>query len=530
MKILEAHSFFPASPPPGLPGDAPAPDRAALVERVRSLDSSRWPLTAMREILARENARLGADGAALERIRAIGPDTVFVMAGQQAGLFGGPLYTLYKAMHAVRLAERLTEETGRDVIPVFWVASDDHDFEEVRGVEIRTGDGAPFRVEYAPAELLPGAPLGEIILDEGIGEVLDALAVKLPPGDRGESYLALLRRCWTPGTRWTDAFAAQLTALLSPRGLVLLDPRWTGVKPLFREIMRAELEEPLASSALVNEEADRFETSRERRKALRKPENSTNLFLETGGVRRPVLVEESSFRSGDDRYTRKELLGLLDAEPERFSPGAALRPVCQDSLLPVAATIAGPGERRYLGQMRVLYGRFGVSGSLVWPRASFTLVDHRALRTAEKEGIPLARLFEEPERLLPDLADQSLPPALRESLDALDRDIAGRFDAVAAALGEFDPTLPGAAEKERSRALHAAESLRERVSRAAKARLDRTAVRLGTAHRFLLPEGEPQERRFGLDAVFTVFGPEGIADLTNAACPGEEFHRLALPE
>ncbi|MHB9028369.1 MAG: bacillithiol biosynthesis cysteine-adding enzyme BshC [Candidatus Latescibacterota bacterium] len=530
MKIIEARSFFPSDRPHGLPGDASTHDWGALVEQTHTLDPAGYPLAEVRVILERENARLGADEAALTRIRSIGPDTVFVVAGQQAGLFGGPLYTLYKALHAVRLAERLAKETGRPVIAVFWTASDDHDFEEVRSVEIRTADGSPWKAEYAPANLFQGAPVGEIVLAEGIIAVLDQRAEHLPPGDRAEYCLSILRRCWKPGARWSDAFSAQLTALLSARGLVLLDPRWSGVKALFRTVMRAELENPLASSAAVNEEADRFETARERRKALRKPENSTNLFLEVDNLRQPLLVAGDGFRAGNGFFPKEDLLSLLEVQPERFSPGAALRPLCQDALLPVAALIAGPGERRYLGQIRTLYGRFGVNGSLPWPRASFTLVDHRSLRTAEKEGIPVERLFEEPEKVIAERAAQSLPPALRESLSALERDMAAGFDAVAAATGEIDPTLTGAVEKEKGKAMQALEKLRERAIRTAKSRLELAESRFAATHRFLLPEGEPQERRFGFDAALTVLGPEGVFELLGNTSPGEEYHRLVFPE
>ena len=268
----------------------------------------------------------------------------------------------------MRLAERLADETGRNVVPVFWVASDDHDFEEVRSVGVRTADGVPFKAEYTPSVMIPGTPVGEILLDEGVDGTIQALAGVLPRGDRTDYYLDILRRSWTPGVRWSEAFSAQQAAMLSPKGLALLDPRWTGVKSLFRHIMQAELEHPLASTITVNRAGERFEHSHDRRKALHKPENSTNLFLETGGLRQPVIVEGNHFRAGGDVYAKEELLSLLEEATERFSPGAAIRPVCQDALLPAAALIAGPGERVYLDQVRSLYPLFGVSGSIPWPQ------------------------------------------------------------------------------------------------------------------------------------------------------------------
>ncbi len=530
MKIIESSVFFASGRPPGIPADAGPSDWASLVSRTRTLDASRHPLSGIRDILVRENTRLGASEPALAFARGIGPETVFVVCGQQAGLFGGPLYTLYKALHAIRLAERLTGETGRNVVPVFWVASDDHDFGEVRSVGVRTGDGAPFQAEYTPSGMIPGTPVGEILLDEGITVTIQSLADRLPRGDRADSYTGILNRTWTPGTRWSEAFSAQMSAMLSPKGLLMLDPRWNGVKALFRDILRAELEHPLDSTIAVNEAGERFGNAHRRRKALRKPENSTNLFLETGGVRQAVIVDNDRFRAGGTVYGRDELLSLLEEAPERFSPGAALRPVCQDALLPVAALIAGPGERVYLEQVRALYPLFGVSGSIPWPRASFTLIDHRALRAAEKEGLPLTSLFRDADRLRTELAAASFPSELGERLDTLEREVGQEFDALTNTLRTLDPTLADSAEKEKGRALHSVESIRERALRAHKARLEVAGSRLDTVRHFLLPESGPQERWFGADAAITVLGPEGLDDLLAAASPGEEFHRLVLPE
>lgn len=140
IQTIDSETFFTGGRPACIPADAPVPDMDSLFARARALsrESSRYPLNSLRDILARENRRIGAVDTALESVRSIGPGAVFVVAGQQAGLFGGPLYTLYKAMHAVRLAERIAAATGTTVIPVFWTASDDHDFDEVRSIGVRT--------------------------------------------------------------------------------------------------------------------------------------------------------------------------------------------------------------------------------------------------------------------------------------------------------------------------------------------------------------------------------------------------------
>lgn len=528
-RMIEPDAMFPRERPRGLPADTPIPDEEALFARARALASDpTHPLDSLRDILARENRRIGAKDGALGSIDAIRDDTVFVVAGQQAGLFGGPLYTLYKALHAVSLAERIRAEAGVYAIPVFWVASDDHDFDEVRSLAIRTADGTPFTADYEPSDRIDGAPVGEIVLDGGIVTVLDTLAEKLQKGGRTDAYMDMLRQSWSPGVRWADAFSRQMAEMLSHRGLVILDPRWDGVKRLFAHIMRAELTDPLASTALVNDAADHIERDDTKKRALRRPEGFTNLFLEAGGARHPLVFRDGVFGAGGESFTSREIHALLDGEPGRFSPAAALRPVCQDALMPVVALIAGPGERAYLDQMRLLYDLFDINGSIVWPRASFTIIDPRSVRAAEKANIALGDLFTGEDRLRARLTDATFPPEIGDAFGRLESAIESGFEDAASSLASLDPTLAGALHADRGRALHAVEALRGRALRVHKERIGKDMARIVAAAHFLLPDGGPQERRYGADAAYTLLGPDGLDELLRLTSPGEERHRIII--
>ncbi len=528
--IIDAETFFERQRPQCVPADAPVPDFQALVARVAALDASKHPLAALKSILEREHFRLGAGAEALRAIGSIGADTVFVAAGQQAGLFGGPLYTVYKAMHAVRLAARLTEETGRGVVPVFWIASDDHDFSEVNALDVRNSDGEPFRLEYTPVVTSEGAPVGDIILDSGIAQAIDTLAGTMPSGDAAASYLDMVRRAWIPGRPWADAFAVHMLGLFGRHGLVMLDPRWTGVKALFSRIYAAELANPLATARLVNDEADAFESASLRKKALRKPEGSTNLFLETDGVRHPLMYDGERFVAGDAVFFADEMREFAVSAPERLSPAAALRPVCQDSLMPVAALIAGPGERLYLSQLDTVYDLFGVSRSVPWPRASFTIIDRRTIRAAEREGVPLPVLFSDYDRLKSDIARGTFPEEAGRALDDLDRTVTEAFGRVAESIAAIDPTLRDAVRKDLGRVLHIAEGIRGRALKAHKATLDISGRRLASAAGFLRPGNSPQERRYGFDAVSAALDRDTFDTLIEVASPGEENHRIVIEE
>ncbi len=530
LKTIDALSFFPANRPGAIPSDAQAHEWTNLAGRTLQLDPSHYPLETLKVILRRENERTGAGARTLEGIDSIGNDTVFIVGGQQAGLFGGPLYTLYKALHTIRLSERLSEETGRNVLPLFWIASDDHDFAEVKGLGIKSPDGSQRRVEYTPESYCDGTPVGCIILDDGVTEAIQRLADNMTAGDRSDRYLDMVRSAWKPGESRSDAFTSQMLSMSSSFGLIMVDPRWKGIKELFRHVMAAEISNPTASALLVNKEADAFGNSRERRKALRKPAGATNLFLEIEKKRCPVHFDGTLYTAGNETFSEAELLGMLNSSPDNFSPGAALRPVCQDALLPVAAMIGGPGERLYLRQVKPLYDLFGVNGSIVWPRASFTLIDHRIMRTSKKEGIPLGKLFENPEKLRSELAYDSFPENLKNEIDSLEKSVIRGFEGLGKSFSRLDPTLRQSVEKEKGKVIHSIEGLRGRAVRAHKASVSVTEKRFGSAQYFLQPTGGPQERWFGADALYSTLGEAGITELTSLTSPGEGHHRLVFIE
>ena len=531
IKTIEATTFFKENNrPPCLPSDAISPDWAGLVTRAASLDPSRYPFETLAPILHREHKRIGAGEKTLKAIDSIDDNTVFVVCGQQAGLFGGPLYTLYKALHAVRLSERLAEDSGRNVLPLFWIASDDHDFEEVRSIGMRSADGSPVRAEYTPSTYRVDMPVGDIILDENILTAVEFFIQSLPHGGRSQRYGDIIRSSWRPGVSWGEAFARQLAGLCGLFGLIMIDPRWDGIKALFRHITAAELKKPLLSAGLVNEEADKLERSHKHRKVLRKPAGSTNLFFETGGLRYPLRTDGSRFSAGTESFTESELLEKLEINPGDFSPGAVLRPVCQDAIIPVAAFIGGPGERLYLEQIEPVYEAFGVNRSMIWPRASFTLIDNRVMRVSHKDDIPLEKLFENPDTLLKERAAGSIPDELKERFGSLENSIARDFSGISDGIVKIDKSLVNMVEKEKGRIIHIIEGIKGRAVKAHRALSSVSEKRIMSAVYYLRPEGGPQERWFGADAPCIMLGEDELVEFMKCTSPGEENHKLVFAE
>jgi len=530
MKLVEAPTFFSGERPAGVPADSARPDYDALVAKTAGINGGRYPLDIIAPLLARENTRLGASPLTLDAIASINQDTVFVVAGQQAGLFGGPLYTLYKAMHAIRLAERLKQSTGKNVLPLFWIASDDHDFEEVASYALRSEDGEERTVKYSQESWRHGTPVGEIVLNSTIMNMVAAFRRSLPPGDDGARYGAFVGKAWTPGVKWADAFAQQLLGLFDRYGLIVFDPRWAGVKALFRDIYLTEISDPLASVHLVNRAANFLERSLPKYRALRKPEGSTNIFLEIDGARYPLRYKEGVFFAREKRFSPKDIQSIINTELNRLSPAAALRPVCQDAIFPVAAQIAGPGECRYLSQLDSIYDLFGIDRSTPWPRASFTIIDARVLRAAEKENVALTDLFRGFDTIKNAILKQSFPKHIEDDFDALEKSVVDGFARLAKSIVSLDSTLVNTVKKDVGRVLHITEGLRERALRAHKASTGVTDRRINAAFHFLLPGGKAQERYFGLDAIIATLSGGGFDRLLEATSPDEENHRIVLPD
>lgn len=310
--------------------------------------------------------RLGAPREALSALHALAhPEGKAILTGQQPGLLGGPAYTFYKAHTALRLRD---EGKGRPVAAVFWVASHDHDVEEVRHLHLLAEERL-----LTLSLPLPSRPLGRISLEpyrEGLKE-----ALALFPKDERLDYAL------SAGTL-SESFARLLLAYLGPRGLLVFDPMAEELAPLLVEGLLEELEDPLASAEAINREASRIRALGGRPTLRRKP-GATNLFLETD-QRRLLFYEEGVFTDGKGRYTKKELREILLSDPTRLTPAAGLRPVLQDRIFPTAALVAGPNELLYLAELSGVYALHRVPLPAFVRRLSALVIEPPVRRILEK--------------------------------------------------------------------------------------------------------------------------------------------------
>jgi len=496
--------------------------------RARVLEHYPTDRGALCDALADANAGWGASAETLQNVERLrSNDAVAVVTGQQTGLFTGPLYTLYKALSAVKLAACLTAR-GTEAVPVFWMATEDHDWEEVRTAQVIACDGRLADISV-PVELhKEGEQVGGVRLDERVEEATKRLFDLLPSSEFVPDLERLVRDCYLPGRAFGEAFARMLAALTGAYGLVLLDPTDARLKrlaaPLYSEAARRGAEIAAATDARSRE----LESAGYHAQVHTSPD-SFPLFLLEGGARRALQ------RSKDSRYRAKgsarewsaeELAALALREPERFSPNVTLRAVVQDYLLPTIAYFGGAAEVAYFAQTSESYRVLGRPVTPVLHRASLTVVERRAGRTLERYGLRLEDFFAGLDSVAARVVEEHLGTELAGAFDETDAAVAAALERLHERLRDFDPTLADALTGGRRKIAHQLEGLRARFHRA-QMRRDRAVQRqLERAATALYPAKGLQERHVNVASLLARHGRYAVAWIHDAIDLSSNDHHV----
>ena len=444
-------------------------------------------LRALNQLLGPEGHLDASVGRALDRLAT---GAVAVVAGQQTGLFTGPAYTLYKALTAIHVAKELTA-AGTDAVPVFWLASEDHDLAEVDHADWLTRQGLE-HIELPRETSTDGHRVGEIALGHDVARAV-ACASNSLDGPGAEAIGSALASSYTPAETYSSAFGKLFARLFQGRGLILFDPLDPGLAALAVPVLQKALRE---TAVLV---ADLISRSKALEHAgyhaqVKVTESATLLFAMLDGRRLPLRVRNSGLAAGPRHFPLGELLALEERSPGALSPSALLRPVVQDSLLPTAAVITGPAEMAYFAQSHVLYRRLLGRMPAVLPREGFTLVEPHVARMLKKYKLDLPDVLRGSQHLRRRLERESVPRALARQMTLGDRNLRRYLERIRKPLRKLDPTLTGALDTAQRKMLYQLDKLRTRAGRAADHReelLDRHERILREA---LAPHHDLQER------------------------------------
>lgn len=475
-------------------------------EAIARRQSSPGKTVGIAQVLQGQQARRGAPPAAREAAaRLADPHTVAVVTGQQAGVFGGPLFTLLKAVTTIQLARRVSAEQGASVVPVFWVDAEDHDWAEVRSCTVLDSEFQPRSITLADLEGAGELPVAALTLDERIDKSLTALAATLPNTDFSDQVTASLRAAYQPGTGMAEAFAKWIESLLGPYGLVVFESADGAAKALARPVFLHELRAPGRTSALATAAGEQLAARGHEPQVMPQPDSLALFHLNS--VRRAIRRQGDHFVIGEAEITARALEQEAETDPSRFSPNVLLRPIVQDTLFPTICYVAGPSELAYLGQLGGVYEHFGIPMPLMFPRASATLVDSSTARFLSRYDFQLADLRAQDESALNRLLQSQLPPEVEQSLKDADDAIRAALQRVIDAMPALDPTLAGAARTTVSKMEHDLRSLHSKVIQAAKRRDDTLRRQFTRAQSQIFPLGHPQERTLGVVFFLNRYGP-----------------------
>lgn len=437
------------------------PSLDSVLQAAKSLSYPSSRRQSLLEILRQQNAAFGASAKTAENLGRLERGAVAILTGQQVGLFTGPAFSIYKAVTAIKVAKEVTA-AGVDAVPVFWMATEDHDLDEVRHTTFFHNGGLS-KFELPVAESL-GASVGSIRLGKAVEELVDA-GVSLLAGEAAASIADALRQSYRAEETYGSAFGKLFARLFAEEGLILVDPLASDVHRLAAPVYAKAVEDRAAlNGALLNRGKELEESGFEAQ--VKVSPASSLLFFSGSGHRQSINFADHKFRSGETAWTSADLLSRVTSEPEKFSANAILRPVVQDFLFPTAACILGPSEISYYAQSEVLYrGILGRMPALL-PRADFTLLDPKAQRLLTEYGMQVEDVWAGPQELRQRLRSANLPDPVAHQF-AADAD---RINKILEKWGEsvarVDPTLQSSVENSRKKIAFQLENLQQRVGQA----------------------------------------------------------------
>lgn len=453
------------------------------------------PRTELAAVVARQLEERDAPAAAREAAAGLAQrDTVAVVTGQQAGLFGGPLYTLYKAITAIQLAGKISREHQVPAVAVFWVESEDHDWDEVASCSVLDAE-LQRQVVTLPAPQGAGhSPVGRVQLGADIQATLDRLAATLQPSEFTAELLEGLGRAYRAGVTMSEAFARWMERLLGAHGLVVFDCSDSSAKPLASRIFAHEMSHPGRTWELAADAGNRL-TAIGYHAQVEAASHDTAALFRLNDARAPIALADAP-----------RLAETARTNPETFSPNVLLRPIVEDSLFPTVSYVSGPNELAYLAQLRGVYDHFGVPMPLVYPRGSATVLDSASARFLAKHDLSFEALQAQDESALNRVLAAALPESVDQALNAAEAALNEQLAAVIASVPAVDATLEGAARSTLGKMQHDLSTLRGKVISAAKKRDETLRRQFHRAQAQAFPDGIPQERALGSISLLNRYG------------------------
>jgi bacillithiol biosynthesis cysteine-adding enzyme BshC len=471
------------------------------------------------DILDHQTRAWGASARTLENIQRLRSGALAVVTGQQVGLFGGPLFSILKALTATRLASMATA-AGVDTVPIFWLATEDHDLAEINHVGLLSANGQLERVA-TPTSGIADAPVGTIRFENEITGIVNRASELL-----GESEVAdVLRNSYRPGETFGSSFARLFTQLLGEWGLIVLDPSDSEFHRIAQPLLSsaaeraAEIDEALLARGKALEAAG-YEPQ------VKVTPSSTLLFTVQDGARTVIHRRNGDFSAGAEKITAADLRRRLSEYPERFNANVLLRPVMQDYLLPTLAYTGGAAEIAYWAQVAVVYEKLVGRITPIIPRFSATVVGTKGQGFLDKYRLSFQDILSGPESLRERMAATTMSPELRRSFDKTGSQLTDSLVGIRNFLERLDPTLIDAAKRAEAKMQYQLGKLHSRAVRAEVRKNEVFSRHADWLSTNLYPGKVLQEREVGGISFLAAYGKDYLAALLEAYRPECLDHQL----
>ena len=483
-------------------------------ERVRSRQIARDDLAA---VLSEQNGSYGCGPETRGAIARLARDEACaVVTGQQVGLFSGPLYTIYKALTAIKLADTLNRRRLGSFVPVFWLASDDHDLAEIDHIALLDKDNRLREIRCPTPARASKVPVSNIPLPRDISDCLEQLKDLTSDTEFKADILGSLSEAYQPGRSYVEAFGRWMTRLFKSRGLVLIDASHPRLKEMGREIFFREIDDGSPSTRQAVAASERLrQAGYEAQIPLH--EGILNQFY-AERERQAIQWKDGAFdiKGLPAQATKEYLLKLAKEEPSLFSPNVLLRPLYQDAVLPTVAYVGGPSEIAYFGQLKGVYEHFGLPMPVVYPRKNVTIVERKIDHILKKYHLSVPDLWRNAAGVIGEITKKEIPDSVGQALllarDHLERD----YTCLKAEILAFDPGLTESADLAKGKMNQQLDFIQKKVRQAARKRNDIAVQQLHKAVDNLFPNQRLQERVFNIVPYLIKYGAPFIDQLDQA--------------
>jgi bacillithiol synthase len=477
-------------------------------------------------LLERQNRAWEASPQTLANLDRLRKGAAAVVTGQQVGLFGGPMFAIYKALTAVKLAEEATK-AGVDAVPIFWLATSDHDLAEVNHVALPSPDGA-LQTLSTTSHDIPAAPVSAVRLGDEILPVVEKAATLL-----GESDVTrFLRESYRPGETLGSAFARLYARLFAEWGVILLDASDPELHRVAEPMYRSAIENAAALNAAMLARGEALEAAGYHQQVKVVP-STVLLFTMKDGARTPIhrlATGDADFvighEDGAEKISRDALLARIASAPEDFSPNVLLRPVVQDFLLPTLAYSGGAAEAAYFSQAGAVYEVLLGRVTPIVPRFSATVIEPKIQRLLERHGISLRDVLNGSDALRQEIAARSLPGELQAAFDTANKSLQSNLATIREKLEKLDRTLVDAAQTAESKMQHQLEKLHTQAARAEAQKGELVGRHVSTLSEALYPGKGLQERGIGGIYFLARYGLDLLHQLHDAIQPDCHDHQV----